>query len=148
MIQKSGNVVAGRETLLVELIDGRTIETAFSFYGGGVLSTLVWGEFQAINVEDLIGIQITESGVFKFKNPSVTVGSKWKGVNCGQAGTTWVPSDEKKGGQKIIWIGKYPNDFGYKNDIAIMEKDNPDKQIGLSGTCRKALDALARAKGS
>jgi len=146
MIQKSGNIIAGRETMLVELIDGRIIETAFSFYGGGVLSTLVWGEFQAINVEDLIGIQVTETEVFKFKNPSTEVGSFWKALNGGQAGSIWIPGDGEGG--KIIWKGVYPNDFGYKNDIAIMEKDNPDKQIGLSGTCRKALDALARAKGS
>ncbi len=34
-------------------------------------------------------------------------------------------------------------------EIQTWNKANPDKQIGISGTCRKALeDALARAKGS
>lgn len=35
------------------------------------------------------------------------------------------------------------------SEIQIWNKENPDKQIGISGTCRKALEgALARAKGS
>ena len=35
------------------------------------------------------------------------------------------------------------------SEIQLWNKDNPDKQIGISGTCRKSLeDALARAKGS
>ncbi len=35
------------------------------------------------------------------------------------------------------------------SEIQLWNKDNPDKQIGISGTCRKALeDALMRAKGS
>ncbi len=35
------------------------------------------------------------------------------------------------------------------SEIQLWNKANPDKQIGISGTCRKALeDALVRAKGS
>ena len=34
------------------------------------------------------------------------------------------------------------------SEIQLWNKENPDKQIGISGTCRKTLeDALARAKG-
>jgi len=34
-------------------------------------------------------------------------------------------------------------------ELQLWNKKHPDKQIGISGTCRKALeDALARAKGS
>lgn len=35
------------------------------------------------------------------------------------------------------------------SEIQLWNREHPDKQIGISGTCRKALeDALARAKGS
>jgi hypothetical protein len=35
------------------------------------------------------------------------------------------------------------------SEIQLWNKDHPDKQIGISGTCRKALeDALVRAWGS
>jgi hypothetical protein len=34
------------------------------------------------------------------------------------------------------------------SEIQLWNKEHPDKQIGISGTCRKALeDALSRAKG-
>jgi len=34
------------------------------------------------------------------------------------------------------------------SEIQLWNKENPDKQIGMSGTCRKALEgAVARAKG-
>lgn len=119
--------VCRRIEMKIKLEDGRTIEPHFCFCGCGVLSKITWNGFQAVDEEDLTGLQVHEGGCFRNKI-APKVGDMWASIYCGQAGSVYVPfslvekgKETKVERNKIVWIGKYSNDFGYDKNIVIME---------------------------
>jgi len=124
---KLGSRHNGRQTIIVP-IEGKEIETYFSFFGGGVISSLTWDGYKAVNSEEITGLQVHEGGCFRNDPTPPKIGDMWASIYCGQAGSVYVPFSDILPGKeeevqklKIVWIGEYPNGFDYKKDIVIME---------------------------